>query len=64
MILANYKVKHCFEMISNTFESITNLQQLESCKFEGNKYKFIRKVTFYRIITKNSNFSIILSINL
>ena len=31
MILANYKVKHCFEIISNTFESITNLQQLESC---------------------------------
>jgi len=31
MILANYKLKHCFEIISNTFESITNLQQLENC---------------------------------
>jgi len=31
MILANYKLKHYFEIISNTFESITNLQQLENC---------------------------------
>ena len=31
MILVNYKVKYYFEIISNTFESITNLQQLENC---------------------------------
>ena len=31
MILANYNLKHCFEIISNTFDSITNLQQLENC---------------------------------
>lgn len=27
MILVNYSLKHCFEIIFNTFESITNLQQ-------------------------------------
>lgn len=27
MILLNYSLKYCFEIISNTFESITNLQQ-------------------------------------
>ena len=27
MILVNYSLKHRFEIISNTFESITNLQR-------------------------------------
>jgi len=27
MILISYSLKHCFEIISNTFDSITNLQQ-------------------------------------
>lgn len=31
MILANYNLKHCFEIISNTFDSITHLQQRDIC---------------------------------
>jgi len=65
MILANYKLKHCFEIISNTFESITKLTTTrELCSLKEISTSLLDKVAFYRIITKNSNFRIILSINL
>lgn len=31
MILVNYSLKHRFEIISNTFELFTNLQQCDIC---------------------------------